>query len=230
MTDPVSGQRYHRLAIVIPTLDEEDQLAARLRRLIDLADEVIVADGGSRDGTRRLAERLGARVVTSEPGRGAQLNAGTAATDAEILLFLHADTDLAPESIEALHRAVDKGACGGGFLCRFDQTRPIYRLGESLVNLRTRLTRAPLGDQAQFATAAAFAGIGGFRKWPLLEDLDFIRRLKRHGRVAVLGPPAVTSARRYEEKGIARTIATNWLIFALFFLGVSPHRLRALYR
>ena len=195
-----------------------------------MADEVVVADGGSRDGTRRLAATLGARVVTGAPGRGSQLNLGAAATDADVLLFVHADTELAPASIQALHRAIAEGAVGGGFFCRFDHPRPIYRLGERIVNLRTRLTRAPLGDQAQFTTREAFDALGGFPEWPLLEDLDFIRRLKKHGQTAVLAPPALTSVRRFERRGIARTIFNNWLILALYFLGVPAKRLERLYR
>lgn len=198
--------------------------------LVELADEVVVADGGSGDGTRRLAEALGARVVSGAPGRGRQLNLGAAATDADVLLFVHADTELAPASIDALRRAIAGGAVGGGFLCRFDHSRPIYRLGERIVNLRTRLTGAPLGDQAQFATREAFDALGGFREWPLLEDLDFIRRLKKQGRTAVLTPPALTSVRRFERRGITRTILNNWLIFALYFLGVPAERLERLYR
>lgn len=231
MTDPSPGPPARpRLAIVIPTLDEESQLGRRLPVLVELAEEVVVADGGSRDGTRRLAATLGARVVTGAPGRGRQLNLGAAATDADVLLFVHADTEIVPASIQALHRAIAGGAVGGGFLCRFDHPRPIYRLGERIVNLRTRLTRAPLGDQAQFATREAFDALGGFREWPLLEDLDFIRRLRKHGRVAVLAPPALTSVRRFERRGIARTILNNWLIFALYFLGVPAERLERLYR
>ncbi len=102
----------------------------------------MVADGGSVDATVEVAAKLGARVVAGEPGRGRQLNRGAAATEAEILLFLHADTELTAGAVEAVHLAVADGADGGGFLCRFDNPRPIYRLGESLVNLRTRLTRS----------------------------------------------------------------------------------------
>lgn len=228
-TDPARVTRP-RLAAVIPTLDEEDQLRRHLPRTIELVDEVVVADGGSADATVGVATALGARVVTGAAGRGRQLNRGAAAATADVLLFLHADTVLTPQAVAALRRALADGFDGGGFLCRFDNPRPIYRLGERIVNLRTRLTRCPLGDQAQFVTREAFASLGGYRDWPLLEDLDLIRRLRKTFRVAVLAPPVVTSARRYEEKGIARTIAINWAIFALFALGVPAERLQRLYR
>jgi hypothetical protein len=112
---------------------------------------------------------------------------------------------------------------------RFDDPRRIFALGSLIVNLRTRLWRVPLGDQAQFVTRDAYLRLGGFRKWPILEDLDMIRRLKRYGPVTVLRAPVETAARRFVEGGIARTIAINWSIWALYFLGVDPPRLARLY-
>jgi len=219
-----------RAAIVVPTLDEEEALARHLPAALLAADEVVVSDGGSRDGTVELARRLGARVVAGPPGRGGQLNRGAAACSAGLLLFLHADTALPPGGLELARAAVAAGAVGGGFRVRFDVDRPAQRLGARLINLRTRLTRVPLGDQAQFATAEAFRALGGYRDWPILEDLDFGRRLKRHGRVALVERPVTTAARRFVERGVVATVATNWLIWGLFFAGVSPHRLAGLYR
>lgn len=218
-----------RVAIVIPTLDEEPAIAARLPGLLAAADEVVVSDGGSRDGTVATARHLGAVVVTGPPGRGGQLARGAAATTADALLFLHADTVLAPDALAAVRAALATGAVGGGFRVRFD-AGGILRLGARLVDLRTELTRLPLGDQAQFASRAAYERLGGFRDWPILEDLDFALRLRRAGRVVVLGPPVVTSARRYLRRGVLRTVATNWLIWLLFFAGMSPQRLARLYR
>lgn len=219
-----------RAAIVVPTLDEEEALARHLPAALLAADEVVVSDGGSRDGTVELARRLGARVVEGPPCRGGQLNRGAAACSADLLLFLHADTTLPPGGVELARAAVAAGAVGGGFRVRFDVDRPVQRLGARLINLRTRLTRVPLGDQAQFATAEAFRALGGYRDWPILEDLDFARRLKRHGRVALVERPVTTAARRFVERGVVATVATNWLIWGLFFAGVSPRRLAGLYR
>jgi hypothetical protein len=112
---------------------------------------------------------------------------------------------------------------------RFDAEGLVYRLGERVANLRARITRAPLGDHGQFVTRAAFEELGGFREWPLLEDLDFIRRLGRRGRVAVLPLRVTTSARRFEAGGPLRTVLRNWWIWVLYALGVSPHRLARLY-
>ena len=215
---------------MIPTLDEEPALRERLPRVLALADEVVVTDGGSRDATREVAAGLGATVVSGPPGRGPQLNRGAAAaTGAAVLLFLHADTELPPEAPAAVRAAVAAGYDGGAFLVRFTADSPIYRLGSAVVNARTRLLRAALGDQALFATSAAFARLGGYRDWPILEDLDFARRLNRDGRMAVLPHHVTTSARRFERRGPLRTVATNWLIWTLFAAGVSPQRLARLY-
>ncbi|HLE85978.1 MAG TPA: hypothetical protein VJG13_16695, partial [Thermoanaerobaculia bacterium] len=162
--------------------------------------------------------------------RGGQLNRAAAAAAAYVLLFLHADTVLPPGALDAVRAAVAAGAPGGGFLLRFDSERRLMRLGGRLVGLRTRLTRAPLGDQAQFVTREAFRELGGFREWPILEDLDLVRRLRRRGRVAILPLRVTTSARRYETEGVLRTVARNWWIWGLYVCGISPHRLARLYR
>ncbi|MDX1503402.1 MAG: TIGR04283 family arsenosugar biosynthesis glycosyltransferase [Thermoanaerobaculia bacterium] len=217
------------LGVVIPALDEERRIGAAVGRAVELADRVVVADGGSADGTAAVARRAGARVVLSPRGRGVQLNRGAAGLDTDLLLFLHADTELPPEAPRLVREAVAAGHVGGGFLLRWDSTRPVYRLGERIVNLRTRWTRAPLGDQAQFCTREAFGVLGGFREWPVLEDLDFIRRLGRLGPAAVLPAPVTTSTRRFDRHGLACSIARNWLIVALWAVGVPPRRLGRLY-
>jgi rSAM/selenodomain-associated transferase 2 len=176
------------------------------------------------------ARALGARVVIGPAGRGPQLNRGAGATDAEILLFLHADSAPPKGAAKAIREAVAGGAEGGGFEVRFEGGGAWMRLGTRLVNLRTRLSRLPLGDQGQWVTRAAFEELGGYREWPILEDLDFARRLRRRGRLAVLPLAMRTSSRRYVKRGIARTVAVNWLIWLLWALGVSPHRLARLYR
>lgn len=222
-----------RLAIVTPTLNEEPTLRRNLPGMLAQADEVVVSDGGSTDGTIEVARALGARTVSGPACRGAQLNRGAAATDADVLLFLHADTTLPEKAGPSIKRAVAAGAPGGAFLIRFDGDGFVYRLGGGVVNLRTKLAFTPLGDQGQWITREAFRELGGFREWPLLEDLDFARRMrKRWGRrrLAVIEEPVVTSARRFAKQGPARTVAWNWMIWLLFAMGVSPHRLAKLYR
>lgn len=219
-----------RLAIVVPTLNEEDTLRRYLPAALALADELIVSDGGSDDGTVAVARELGARVVTGPPGRGGQLNRGAAAATADVLLFLHADTTLPEKGVERLREAVASGASGGAFFLRFDVDRPMQRLGSRLINWRTRRLRVPLGDQAQFATRETFESLRGFRDWPILEDLDFALRLRRLPGFTLIEEPVTTGARRFVEQGAVRTVATNWLIWILFLCGVSPHRLARLYR
>ncbi len=220
-----------RLAIVVPTLNEERALRAYLARAGAEADQLIVSDGGSTDATLDIARELGATIVSGPPGRGVQLNRGAAAApDADILLFLHADTVLPRGSGNAIRQAIERGAAGGAFFVRFDADRPLFRLGNQIVNLRTRLTKRPLGDQAQFVRRDVFEQLGGYRDWPILEDLDFAGRLNRAHGLALLPGPAVTAARRFIEGGITKTIATNWLIWLLFAFGVSPERLARWYR
>lgn len=219
-----------RLAIVVPTLDEAEALRRNLPAALAAADEVIVSDGGSRDGTLEVARELGARVTSGPPGRGGQLNRGAAATTADVLTFLHADTTLPAGGAEKIREAVARGARGGAFLVRFDVDRPMQRLGAWLINRRTRLLRLPLGDQAQFATRRTFEELGGYKEWPILEDLDFALRLRRLGDMELIADPVTTGARRFVEQGAVRTVATNWLIWLLFLLGVSPHRLARLYK
>ena len=221
-----------RIAAVVPTLDEETSLERTLANVGAVADLVVVADGGSSDRTVVIARDAGAVVAASGPGRGGQLNAGArAALDAgaEVLLFVHADTVLPAGARAAIERAIQSGAEAGGFQVRYDDPRRIFALGSAIVNLRTRLLRAPLGDQAQWVTRDAFTALGGFRDWPILEDLDLMLRAKKSGKVAVLEPRVSTAARRFVERGIARTIAVNWTIWVLFFLGVDPVRLARLY-
>jgi rSAM/selenodomain-associated transferase 2 len=218
-----------RLAIVVPTLNEEATLRRTLPAALAAADELVVSDGGSDDRTIEVAREFGVRVVAGPAGRGGQLNRGAAATSAEILLFLHADTTLPAGGPGAVREAIAGGALGGAFLVRFDTDRAPLRLGAWLINQRTRASRLPLGDQAHFVTRDAFERLGGYRDWPILEDLDFAWRLRRLGRTAILGLRVTTGARRFVELGVIRTVATNWLIWLLFVLGVSPRRLARLY-
>lgn len=218
-----------RLSVVIPTLNEAPRLERHLPTVMKLADEVCLSDGGSGDHTMQLAYQLGLGWIEGPAQRGGQLNRGARATDGDLLLFLHADTALPENAAEQIREAVSKGAVGGGFRLRFATDHPFMGFAARMINLRTRTTRCPLGDQAQFVRRDVFEELGGYREWPILEDLDFARRLKRRGPIILLDPPVVTSARRYLDRGIVRTLLTNWVIFALYFGGCSPHRLARFY-
>lgn len=225
-----------RVSIVIPALDEERAIAATLERALAQADQVVLSDGGSRDRTVEIAREMGVQVVTGPPGRGRQLNRGAEAAlepdrePGQILLFLHADTLLPAGGVAQVREAIAEGAEGGAFEIRFDGRGWVYRLGERVASLRSRLSRLALGDQAIFVRAARFEHLGGFRPWPLLEDLDFMLRLRPSGRIAILRPPVTTSARRFAARGPLRTVFGNWWIWMQFVRGVPPERLAARYR
>jgi hypothetical protein len=214
----------------MPTLNEEAALRRTLPAALALADEVVISDGGSTDRTVEVARGLGARTVSGPPGRGGQLNRGAALAAADVLLFLHADTTLPATAPARIRAALAAGALGGAFLLRFDVDRPKLRFGSWLINQRTRLTRLPLGDQAHFVTRSTFESLGGYKEWPILEDLDFAWRLRKLRRTALVDDEVTTGARRFLEGGVLRTVATNWLIWSLFCLGVSPYRLARLYK
>lgn len=226
---PMVGPRA-RVSIVIPALDEERAIGVALAAALAQADEVIVADGGSRDRTVGIALEAGARVVSGSRGRGLQLNRGAAAATGDILLFLHADTTLPTGGVELARQAIAVGAVGGAFEIRFDGRGWVYRLGERIASRRSRWSRLALGDQAQFVRRESFEQLEGFRDWPLLEDLDFMLRLRAAGPIAILRPPVVTSARRFAARGPLRTVLGNWWIWTRFVHGVPPERLASDYQ
>ncbi|MEW6325906.1 MAG: TIGR04283 family arsenosugar biosynthesis glycosyltransferase, partial [Nitrospirota bacterium] len=206
-------------------------LAGVLRPLAGAPDsELIIVDGGSRDGTVDIARRLTPHVITSERGRAAQMNAGAAEARGAILLFLHADTLLEPSALDAARRALNDGAAGGAFRLRIASERPWLRVVAWGANVRSRYLGLPYGDQALFVRRDAFEAVGGFPAWPLMEDVEFIRRLWRKGRVALLNEAVLTSARRWEREGAVWTTVRNWLLLAGFWVGVSPGRLAQWYR
>lgn len=218
------------LTAVIPTLDEEQELGPTIEALAPEVDELVVADGGSRDGTATLAAARGAKLALGARGRGAQLALGASVASGEALWFVHADTQVAPGSGDLVRAALAAGAPGGAFEVRFAGPGWRYRLGSALASARSRRGGLFLGDQAPFVSRAAYEALGGIRPWPLFEDVDFCRRLRRLGDTVILRPPVVTSARRFAATGPLRAVATNWLLLGLFELGVSPQRLARWYR
>ncbi len=222
-----------QVAIVIPVLDEAPNLRRRLSGFVEIADLVVVSDGGSSDDSIAAATEIGATVVRGPSGRGPQLNQGAREAirrGADALLFVHADTDLPDDAVERVRAALVGGAPGGGFLVAIDQPRGLLRLAAPLVNARTRVFQVPLGDQAQFVSVAEFEEMGGYPDWPILEDFDFVRRLRRRGRLAVIESPVTPSTRRFREQGVVRTVLRNWWLWALFLWGVEPVRLARWYR
>ena len=222
-----------RLSIVIPALDEAPNLS---RLLPDLARgcpdaEVIVVDGGSRDGTADVVARHpGARLLASERGRARQMNAGARAAAGEVLLFLHADTWLPEGAAAAIEDALaDTDVVGGRFDVRFDSARAIFSLIAWFMNTRSRLTGIATGDQAIFVRRETFEALGGYQDIPLMEDVELSRLLKRHGRLRALPLAVTTSARKWEREGALRTVLLMWALRLLYFCGVAPARLHRWY-
>jgi rSAM/selenodomain-associated transferase 2 len=221
------------LTIVIPTLNSAACLGATLEACREAAGaEVVVADGGSRDGTRDIARRGGARVVESAPGRGRQLALGASeARGGAWLLFLHADTRAAPGWAAAARAFMDEsGAAGraGYFLFALDDPAPEARRLERLVAWRCRALGLPYGDQGLLISRALYEAVGGFRPLPLMEDVDLVRRLGRR-RLVALPVAAVTSAERWRREGWRRRSARNLACLSLWFLGVPPGAIKRLY-
>ncbi len=217
--------------MVIPALDEESRIEGAIASARAEDVEVVVADGGSRDATRPRAEAAGARVVASAPGRARQLAAGAAAVEAEILLFLHADTRLPRGWPQAVREALaDPAAAGGAFRLRFDRRSFGLRVVEWGARLRVALFGLPYGDQALFVRRSVLQALGGVPQVPLMEDLDLVAGIKRHGRLARVRASAVTSARRYEERGLLATWLRNALAAVAWSLGLDRERVAAWYR
>ncbi|MCP9468477.1 MAG: TIGR04283 family arsenosugar biosynthesis glycosyltransferase [Nitrospira sp.] len=224
------------VSVIIPTLNEQAVLAKTLAHTAELGfDEIVVVDGGSTDGTASLAEILcagltEARAITAPRGRARQMNEGAKACRGEGLLFLHADTRLPPDAKGLITSALaDSGVAGGRFDVRFDSPSPWAAMIGTLMNLRSRWTGIATGDQAIFVRRKVFEDLGGFSDIPLMEDIEFSTRLKRAGRIARLRQTVTTSFRRWERQGPLRTITLMWALRLLYWLGVSPHRLKDFY-
>lgn len=214
-----------KVSVIIPTLNESQRLRKTLPTIGNAA-EVIVADGGSTDGTRDVAAGLGARVVRTAPGRGLQMDAGASVAGGDVLVFLHADTRLPERWLESIEEALeDKLVVAGGFTLSVDSPGALLRLVEWFANARSRLFKVLYGDQAMFVRKEVFLSVGGFRRLPLLEDVDCGKRLKKAGRVVLLKDRVLTSPRRWERTGVVRNTALNGAILALYYLGVPPERL-----
>jgi rSAM/selenodomain-associated transferase 2 len=220
-----------RLTIVLPVLDEAAIIVGALRALAPLRTrgaEVIVADGGSSDGTANLALPLADRVIAAPRGRGAPMNAGAVLGTGEILLFLHADTTLPENADRLIARALTQRAWGR-FDLRIAGRHPLLSIVARMINWRSRLTGIATGDQAIFVTREAFNAVGGFPDLPLMEDIAISRKLKQLCRPVYIATPVVTSGRRWEYHGVLRTIVLMWRLRLAYYLGVEPARLAMRY-
>lgn len=219
-----------RLSIVIPVLNEAARLPELLARLTTLDAQIIVVDGGSRDGSPDIALAAGVTVIDSPPGRARQMNAGAAATDGEVLLFLHADTVLPADAVRLIRDALAGSRVWGRFDVVIDGRPKMLRVVATLMNLRSRLSGIATGDQAMFVTRSAFDAVGGFPEQPLMEDIELSKRLLRQSCPACIGAPVRTSGRRWEQRGVWRTIVLMWRLRWDYWRGVPASELAERYR
>ncbi len=220
------------ISIVIPTLDEADSIAATLDalRFFGAETEIIVVDGGSSDATVSIAQNYGATILHSQKrGRGRQLQIGASAANGDVLWFVHADTIAPPDAIYQMKKALENSrVVGGNFTIRFDGDS---RAARFLTWLYPKLNLLGLiyGDSAIFARRKVYERIGGFKAFPIFEDLDFVERLRTAGDVVTLPAIVETSSRRFEKKSFVLTFLRWTFLQILYWCGVPPDALLKFY-
>lgn len=224
--------RGMRVSIIVPILNEADELPQFLESLRELGTEhqIIFVDGGSRDGSATLVRQAGHMLLDSLPGRARQMNLGARCAAGDVLLFLHADTRISAPGLEAMRGAMmDPIVVGGRFDLVYGTSRWPYPWIARVGNLRSRFTKILTGDQTIFVRRAVFEAMGGYPEIPLMEDVEISRQLKRRGQLACLRARVVASTRKCRREGVWRTIALMWLLRTLYALGVPPEQLHRLY-
>src|SRR5260370_19979421 len=222
-----------KLSIIMPVLNEGEGIAAALDALAGmraLGTEVIVVDGGSRDATIQRA-RLRADCVISAPrGRAVQMNAGAAKATGDVLLFLHADTQISRHADHVVLTGLERsGRAWGRFDVKIEGRHPLLAVVGFLMNIRSRLTGIATGDQAIFVRLDAFQTASGFPAIPLVEDIALCKHLKRVSRPLCLSERVVTSGRRWEENGVLATMVLMWRLRLAYYLGADPNELARQY-
>jgi rSAM/selenodomain-associated transferase 2 len=222
-----------RISVVMPVLNEAQHVERALRELQPLRQrghEVIVVDGDSGDGTADLARPLADQLIGAPKGRASQMNAGARAARAEVLLFLHCDTQL-PEDADRmiLNGLQETNAAWGRFDVRIEGRHPLLRGVAAMMNLRSRASGICTGDQAIFVYRELFLRLQGYPPIALMEDIALSRMLRRVSAPHCIHTPVHTSGRRWERAGVVRTILLMWWLRLRYFLGVSPARLARLY-
>ncbi len=226
------------LSIVMPVLNEAAGMALALEQLAPLlarGAELVIVDGGSSDGTLAIARVIAkdplSKVISAQRGRALQMNTGAQQASAEVLLFLHADTLLPRDADALIAKALTDGATvWGRFDVRIAGQAPLLSVVAAFMNLRSRWSGIATGDQAIFMTQAAFNEAGGFPNQPLMEDIEISKRLLAQSRPACLRERVVTSGRRWESRGVWRTIALMWRLRLAYWCGVPAERLARHYR
>ncbi|PSB01765.1 TIGR04283 family arsenosugar biosynthesis glycosyltransferase [Merismopedia glauca] len=220
------------ISVIIPVLNEAKNIKNILILLLDNPQiEIIVVDGGSEDKTVEIVEEMGVKVVSAERGRAKQMNLGASVAQGDILLFLHADTQL-PLGFEKLviQALSQPQIVAGAFSLKIASKLWGIKLIEKMVNVRSQLFQLPYGDQAIFISQDWFQKVGGFPDLPIMEDFELIVRLKKLGKIAIVSTPVITSARRWEKLGVWKTTLINQQIIMAYFLGISPQKIALWYK
>ena len=225
-----------KISVIVPVLDEQDYINSHIGHIreqdFEGTLEIIVVDGDADGQTLEVIEDSDTVKITSSPGRGLQLNAGAAVARGRILLFLHADTQLPPGGLLKIVDVLDDDQyIGGAFDLGIDSKRLFLKFIAARARLRSRLSRIPYGDQAIFVRKSYFEQIGGFKEFPLMEDIELMQRIKRNGaKIFILKDRVSTSARRWEAEGVLYTTVRNQFLASMYYLGVNPERLARYYR
>ena len=220
------------ISVIIPTLNEAAELPATLAHLRNIPDvrEIIVADGGSTDGTSQVAESFGCRVIVAPRGRGTQMHHGAQLATGDVVLLLHADTWLGPTAGEAIGQALARpGTVAGGCYKVFRDPAWIMRGSRFRCWLRFHLTRRFMGDQAIFVRRDVLERVGGVPEISLMEEFELCRRLKKEGRMVLANTVVSTSARRFRERGVLRTYARMLRVMLQYHCGTPTEKLRDIY-
>ncbi len=222
-----------RLSIIVPVFNEAAHLPEILSQLLvyqQRACEILLVDGGSQDDTVAIARSAGFKVLMSERGRAAQMNQGAQAANGEILLFLHADTQLPDQADQIIFKAIeDDLRHWGRFNVRIAGPSKMLKVIAMMMNIRSAWSGIATGDQAIFVRRQVFQGIGGFPQQALMEDIEFSKRIKAKSRPICLYQKVITSGRRWENNGVWRTIFLMWGLRSAYFLGADPEKLAKLY-
>ena len=223
-------------SIIVPALHESDKINSLVEHLEGLERsrdaEIIVVDGNPDGHTIQAIGSDRVKKLVAPKGRARQMNAGASEARGEILVFLHADTELPRNALRKIHSAMaQKGYVGGAFELNFNSEKMRFRILARLASLRCRLTRIPYGDQAIFIKSGYFNSLGGYRDIPLMEDVELMRRIKRRGGKTCILPERVkTSPRRWEQEGFVYVNVRNAFLFFSYILGVSPEKLASFYK